>query len=57
MKIFLVVEEYFLYGQEDYVLKAFSSKEAAEKFKEERIALAPKCYDRLRIDSVELEEE
>ena len=57
MKIYLVVEEYFLYGQEDYVLKAFSSKEAAEKFREERIALAPKCYDRLRIDSVELEEE
>jgi hypothetical protein len=56
MKIYLVVEEYFLYGQEDYVLKAFSSKEAAEKFKEERIAL-PKCYNRLRIDVVDLEEE
>ena len=56
MKIYLVVEEYYVYNQADYVLKAFSSKEAAEKFREERIALAPKCYDKIRIDETELME-
>ena len=57
MNIYLVVEEYFLYGQEDYAIAAFSKKEDAEKFKEERLKKVPHVYDRLRIDQTELDPE